>query len=89
MNWLYSPQPPQSPHRALSMMWRVACDCLGLGWGAEVVAGTEDDYIPDYNEKYCDCEAGRWRRIHDGWPDADLAEWYAQRLAALDAVRPP
>jgi hypothetical protein len=65
--WLYSPQPPQSPCRVLSAIWDVRCDsCYGAGWFCETVPGTENDYIPDYNEKYCDCEAGKWRRIKDG-----------------------
>lgn len=49
------------------MVARVDCDeCYGRGWFPETVAGTEDDYIPDYNEKYCDCEAGKRLRVKDG-----------------------
>ncbi len=65
--WMYSPQPPRKPTPGLTKFWQVNCDvCYGAGWFTEVVAGTEYDYIPDYNEKYCDCEAGKWRRIKDG-----------------------
>lgn len=85
MHWLYSPRPPQSAHRALSLLWVSKCErCCGAGWFAEVVPGTENDFAPDYNERYCDCEAGRWRRIADGWTDEQLAEWYVERLAALE-----
>jgi len=45
------------------------CDkCYGRGWFPETVAGTENDYIPDYNERYCDCDAGKRLRVRDGAP---------------------
>ncbi len=62
----YSPQ-PRKENAPLSHRWFVDCkECYGYGWFAETVPGTENDYIPDYNERYCDCEAGKWRRIYDG-----------------------
>lgn len=63
---------PEEPPRTvvgLHYVWQVEpeCDkCYGAGNYPEVVPGTEDDYIPDFNERYCDCEAGRWRRVYDG-----------------------
>lgn len=64
---MYSPMPPPARRGGLSMCWGVACDhCDGMGWYPEAVPGTEDDYIPDCRERYCDCEAGKWRRIRDG-----------------------
>lgn len=36
--------------------------CDGRGWKYEVRPGTENDYIPDAIEVYCDCEAGQKRR---------------------------
>lgn len=42
------------------------CMCGGIrGWYPEIVPGTEDDYIPDSRERYCDCEAGR-KRMESG-----------------------
>jgi hypothetical protein len=88
--WLYTPRPPQSPNRAISLWWDTRCpNCFGQGWFAEVVAGTEDDYIPDHRERFCDCEAGRWRRVADGWTEAELGEWYVELLAILEAELSP
>ena len=39
--------------------------CYGRGWYAEVTPETEDDEIPDYKERYCDCAAGKRRRELD------------------------
>jgi hypothetical protein len=57
--FMYSPRPDYE-------ILKQCQKCYGTGWYPEVVAGTEDDYIPDYNERYCDCEAGKWCRIRDG-----------------------
>lgn len=56
MSYLYSPQ-PRKERPALSFRWRVDClSCYGWGW-----------YTSDgYSEMYCDCEAGKWRRVYDG-----------------------
>lgn len=40
--------------------------CFGRGWYPETVKGTEEDYIPDYREAYCDCERGDLSRKRDG-----------------------
>ena len=81
MFWLYSPRPPQDPRRVLSFLWRVSCtECYGAGWFCELVEGSEYDY----NERYCSCEASRWRRIADGWTDEQIGEWYATELARLE-----
>lgn len=52
----YSPQ-PRKENAPLSFRWFVCCDwCYGRG-----------HYSPDaYEEIYCSCEAGKWRRIYDG-----------------------
>jgi hypothetical protein len=62
--FMYSPQPRPSPRRVLSMVWTVAC-VRCAGWFPEIVPGTENDFVPDFNEHYCACEAGKWRRIKD------------------------
>lgn len=52
----YSPQPAKVTY-PLTHTWNVKCEeCWGRGW-----------YTNDgYSEEYCDCEAGKWRRIYDG-----------------------
>jgi hypothetical protein len=65
--FMYSPQPPQAA-RVLSLRWAVECGkCYGAGWYPETPPGfDDDDDHGNYDERYCDCEAGKWRRIHDG-----------------------
>lgn len=53
---LYSPQ-PRKERPALSFRWLVDCTCC-YGWGWFSNDG--------YSEEYCDCEAGKWRRVYDG-----------------------
>jgi hypothetical protein len=53
---MYSPQPPKHTY-PLTHTWHVKCErCWGKG------CYTDDGY----SEMYCDCEAGKWRRIYDG-----------------------
>lgn len=53
----------------MAMTDPICARCFGIGWWAEVVPGTENDYIPDYRERYCDdCPAGDRLRRHDGAP---------------------
>lgn len=40
--------------------------CNGRGWHYEARPGTENDYIPDAIEVYCDCEAGAKRKEVEG-----------------------
>jgi hypothetical protein len=50
-------------------MDKVTCQkCYGRGWYSTVVPGTEDDYIPDFRETYCelDCDAAKRVRQRDG-----------------------
>lgn len=52
----YSPQ-PRKEQPALSFRWLVDCDmCRGWGWYT----------AESYEEQYCHCEAGKWRRVYDG-----------------------
>ena len=52
----YSPQ-PRKTQPALSFLWTVPCqECFGWGWYTK----------ESYEEYYCSCEAGKWRRIYDG-----------------------
>lgn len=53
----YSPQPPKGP-RVLSFRWKVECPVGCLGAGCYSTDG--------YDEVYCECEAGKWRRVYDG-----------------------
>lgn len=48
-------------HRYMGDSKEYPC-CDGRGWKHEVVPGTEDDYIPDFKEAYCDCECGELKR---------------------------
>lgn len=41
---------------------RAGCPCSrchGHGWYTETIEGTENDPVPDYRERYCDCEDGK------------------------------
>jgi len=60
----YSPQPAKD-RPALSFKWRVRCNqCDGWGWYTNT----------GYEEMYCTCEAGKWRRIYDGGHPDDVRE---------------
>jgi hypothetical protein len=57
--------------REVPAMSRETCErCHGRGWFDEVEPGTENDYIPGFREKYCDCPAGDRRMVADGFDDS-------------------
>lgn len=61
----------------------LACErCGGTGLGYHITPGTEDDYIPDYNECYCkaECHEGQLRRYLEG-DEGSFADWVAARRA--------
>jgi hypothetical protein len=42
--------------------------CYNKGYIYVTVSGTEDEYIPDFDEMYCYCSAAMKLRIRDGAP---------------------
>lgn len=41
-------------------------ECFGRGFYYEVIDGTVEVYVQDYNEVYCSCKKGDRLRVRDG-----------------------
>jgi len=63
--------------------------CGGRGWTIIARPGTEDDYIPDAIEVYCECAAGEKRREFEADPRRATQAMIPIAFLVVDINRQP